>query len=131
MHDVETGQLREAGFHKGGLVFGRDRPERASEVDFLLRVWPYDNERNCQLTKTISGRQFELYPSGGRLVLRDLSSYGTSVNGRSVGRDLTRSLRDGDVISPFSRPEEVMHRSWRVFLHGTDEVERVELRRNW
>lgn len=132
MPHVETGRSEEAGFHRGRLGFGRNRPERSPEVDFLLRAWPYDDERNRELTRAVSGLHFELFPNAGRLWARDRSSNGTTVNGRPVGRGLRRALRPDDVISPFTDPADIMHRSWRVVVRGSgDRAQRVELRPNW
>ena len=62
----------------------------------------------------MSGKHFEIAFGNGRLVLTDMSTNGTCVNGMEVGFNKTCMLQDGDVItllvpSTAERDEEFGH----------------------
>lgn len=119
--NVETKANQVFKFYKKDFIaFGRNRPEKDSQIDAMIRIYPR-NPSNDQLTQTISGRHFELRLKSGKLYLRDASTHGSAVNGKVLKNGMEMALKHGDYLSPFSDFRYCDLHCWKVCFGKEDE----------
>ncbi len=88
----------------GMLILGRSRSkQRGGPNDVRLLVHDDAGAINEPSSRAVSRQHLGLCIENGRLVLRVESDRGAWVNGRSVPRGTSVSLRDGDRFSPIAR----------------------------
>lgn len=129
--DPETGKNSLLRFYKKNhLVFGRNRPEKDTSMDAMVRIFPR-NDHNDDLTRRISCHHFKLVLRGGKIFFQDCSTYGSIVSGEVLSKGMERIVKNGDTICPFSELQYSRY-CWKIHFHYCqNEITRITIQQNF